>query len=136
MEVAAAERLTESCPGLIVAGAYSPPFGFEKNKEEVSKINQMLLESNADILFVGVGSPKQDFFVEENMATYKIPITFPVGSMIDIVGGRVKLEWFYRFCQEPKRLFRRYFVESWKIIGYYWAFRRSESHILHRRSQR
>lgn len=134
METAAADNLRQRYPGLKIAGAYSPPFGFEKDQIELTKINDMLRMSHADILFVGLGSPKQDYFIEENIDNYKIPITFPTGSAIDIIGGRVKrapkwmtrigLEWFYRFCQEPQRLFRRYFIDSWKIIKYIYIFRR------------
>ena len=127
-EKIAADNLRTDYPGLAVAGAYSPPYGFEKDSKEIEKINGILRESGADILFIGLGSPKQDYFMEENLALYNIPITFPTGSAIDMISGRVKvppkwvcdigMAWFYRFCQEPRRLFKRYFIDSWKIIGY------------------
>ena len=49
-------------------GSYSPPFGFQKDKNEMVKIVHMLRESKADMLFVGMGSPKQDIFIYENIA--------------------------------------------------------------------
>lgn len=132
----AVDNLRKDNPSLKVAGTYSPPFGFENDEQEMLKINTMLKESKADLLFVGLGSPKQDIFIEENKDFYQIPLSFSIGIAIDYIGGNIKraprwmsnigLEWFYRFCQEPKRLFNRYFVESWRIIKYYREFIRSE----------
>lgn len=132
----AADKLRKDCPGLQVVGTYSPPFGFEKDESEMKHINTMLLESNADMLFVGMGSPKQDIFIFENMNLYKIPISFSMGAAIDFIGGSVKrapkwmsdigLEWFHRFCQDPKRLFKRYFVDDMRILTYYRKFKQEE----------
>lgn len=125
-------KIKKICPDLEVSGIYSPPFGFEKDPQELDKINEMLKRSKADLLYVGLGSPKQDFFIDDNKDTYQIPLSFSVGIAIDYIGGNIKraplwmqnlgLEWFYRFCQEPKRLFKRYFIDSWKIIKYYKEF--------------
>lgn len=135
----AADNLKKMIPNLHVAGTYSPPFGFEKDGAELRKINRMLKESSADLLFVGLGSPKQDYFIDENKYFYQIPLSFSVGIAIDYFAGRVKraplwmnkagLEWFYRFCQEPKRLFKRYFVDSWRIIRYYIDFVRQRQNM-------
>lgn len=130
----AAEKLQEKNPGLIVAGTYSPPLGFENDKEELEYINQMLLESQADMLFVGMGVPKQDIFVYENMHKYKIPTSFSIGGTIDFIAGKQKrapkwvnkigMEWFYRFLCNPKRMFKRYFIDDIKIIKLYWKYRK------------
>lgn len=132
----AVSNLRKKLPQLQVAGTYSPPFGFEKDKTEMVKINTMLRESGADLLFVGLGSPKQDIFIEENKDTYQISLSFSIGIAIDYLADRIKkapkwmsnigLEWFYRFCQEPKRLFRRYFIDSWKIVRYYREFKKNQ----------
>jgi len=108
--------------------------GFEKDPEEMQKIINMLKDSHADLLYVGLGSPKQDFFIDDKKFEYQIPLSFSVGIAIDYLGGNIKrapvwvqnigFEWFYRFCQEPKRLFKRYFVDSWKMIGYYRDFKK------------
>lgn len=132
---AAARKLKTMSPQLQVCGIYSPPFGFEKDEAELAKINDMLKSSGADLLFVGLGSPKQDIFIGENKDIYQIPLSFSIGIAIDYFAGRVKkapdwmnrigLEWFYRFCQEPKRLFKRYFIDSWKVIGYFISFKKT-----------
>lgn len=132
----AVERLQRENPQLIVAGVYSPPFGFEKDEAEINTINTMLKNSRADILFVGLGSPKQDIFIDDNKEIYQIPLSFSIGIAIDYLAGTIKqppkwmrdvgLAWFYRFCSEPKRLFHRYFVESWKVIGYYREYRKKK----------
>ena len=132
----AAKNLERTYPGLECVGTYSPPFGFEKDEEEMKKIVSMLKESGADQLFVGMGSPKQDIFIYENMKEYDIPVSFSMGAAIDFIGGSVKrapkwmsehgLEWFYRFMQNPKRLFKRYFVDDVRIIRYYRRFRKKE----------
>ena len=132
----AAENLENEYPGLQCVGTYSPPFGFEKDPEEMKKIVKMLKNSGADQLFVGMGSPKQDIFIYENMKKYDIPVSYSMGAALDFIGGSVKrapkwmsdhgLEWFHRFIQNPKRLYKRYFVDDIKIFKYYRQFRREE----------
>lgn len=122
----AAQSMQEKNPGLKIAGTYSPPIGFEKDPEEVERINKMLLDSKADMLFVGMGVPKQDIFIYENMQKYRIPMSFSIGGTIDFIAGvqkrapkwvnRIGFEWFYRFLQEPRRMFRRYFIDDLQIL--------------------
>ena len=129
----AVSKLREKFPSLKVAGVYSPPLGFEKDQEEINRINQMLLVSHADMLFVGMGVPKQDAFIYENMNIYKIPMSFSIGGTIDFIAGEQKrsprwmsdcgLEWFYRFLCEPKRFFKRYFIDDVKICKLVWKYR-------------
>ena len=113
----AAENLEKTYPGIKIAGTYSPPFGFEKNRDEVNKINRMLSSSHADILILGLGVPKQELFGYENMKEYKIPVTVNAGATIDFIAGNKKrapkwmvdngLEWLYRVIQEPRRVGKR-----------------------------
>ena len=124
--VKAAKELVRKYKELKIAGTYSPPFGFEKNEEEIEHINNLLRESKADILIVGLSAPKQEIFVYNNMINYQIPISISLGAAIDFYAGNIKrapewvnkcgLEWLYRFFKEPKRLFRRYFVDDIKIF--------------------
>lgn len=124
----AVENLRKESPQLKVAGTYSPPFGFERDEMEIAKINELLKASQADLLFVGLGSPKQDIFIDENKDVYQIPLSLSIGIAIDYLGGSIEptpkwardhgLAWFFRFIQEPRRLFKRYFVEGWKVMGY------------------
>lgn len=132
----AAKELEKMYPGLQCVGTYSPPFGFEKDEKEMNKIISMLKESNADQLFVGMGSPKQDIFIYENMDKYQIPVSYSMGAAIDFIAGNVKrapkwmsdvgLEWFHRMLQNPKRLVKRYLVDDLKIIKYYMKFKKYE----------
>lgn len=129
----AAEILKSQYPGLQVVGTYSPPIGFEKDEAELKKINTMLRASDADMLFVGMGVPKQDIFIYENMHKYQIPMSFSIGGTIDFIAGtqkrapkwisKIGFEWLYRFFQNPKRLFRRYFIDDVKIFGLIWKYR-------------
>lgn len=130
----AIKNIKQKCPNLKVAGFYAPPYGFETNAGEMHKINSMLQNSNADILFVGLGSPKQDIFIEENKDVYQIPLSIPIGSGIDITGdiyrraprwiSNIGLEWLYRCFQEPTRLFKRYIHVLFKIGKYYRQYKK------------
>ena len=131
----AAERLTERFPRLRVVGTYAPPFGFEKDQEELEKINGMLLKARPDILIVCLGCPKQEKFIYENRMRYDVPISVCAGATVDFLAGNVKrcpvwmsrcgLEWFYRFLQEPRRLFRRYFIDDMQILRLLFKYRKS-----------
>lgn len=132
----AAKNLEKAYPGLQCVGTYSPPFGFEKDKEEMNKIVNMLKDSGADQLFVGMGSPKQDVFIYENMHKYRIPVSYSMGAAVDFIGGSVKrapkwmsdhgLEWLHRMLQNPKRLVKRYLVDDMRIFKYYREFKKKE----------
>lgn len=130
----AAKRLKKRYHGLKIAGTYSPPLGFEKDKKEINHINQILANSGADLLFVGMGVPKQDIFIYENMDKYKIPMSFSIGASIDFAAGNVKrapkwmrrsgLEWLFRIIQDPKRMFKRYIIDDMKIFKLAWKYRK------------
>ena len=98
---------------------------FEKEDEE--QIAIQIAESGADILFVAITSPKKEIF----LTTYKkqlqnVNLIMGVGGSFDVISGKVKraplwmqdvgLEWFYRFLQEPRRMWKRYLVGNSKFI--------------------
>lgn len=122
----AAKNLMKKYPGLNVVGTYSPPFGFEKNEQEMNKIKTQIQEVHPDILIVGLGCPKQEKFMYYHCKELGVPVSFGLGASIDFEAGNIKrapkwmsnhgLEWLYRFSKEPKRLFKRYFVDDLKII--------------------
>lgn len=122
----AAKNLMKKYPGLHVVGTYSPPFGFEKNEQEMNKIKTQIQAVHPDILIVGLGCPKQEKFMYYHCKELGVPISFGLGASIDFEAGNIKrapkwmsnhgLEWLYRFSKEPKRLFKRYFVDDLKII--------------------
>ncbi|KRF38009.1 WecB/TagA/CpsF family glycosyltransferase [Paenibacillus sp. Soil787] len=109
-------------PNLNIVGCYSPSYGFEKKKEENEQIVQMLIDTQPDIVFVGVGAPKQEKWIYQNYLQYKVPISIGVGATFDFISGTVKrapnimqktgFEWFWRLAQEPRRLWKRYLVHD------------------------
>ncbi len=123
----ATERIQEKYPKLKIVDSYSPPYGFEKDKKQLGAVNERIKKSGADILIVFLGCPKQEKFIAKNKDKYCVPISFTMGGCVDFIGGGVKrapqwmqdkgLEWFYRFLQEPKRMFKRYFVDDMRIFG-------------------
>lgn len=112
---------------LDIVDSYSPPFGFENNKEQLKATNERIKASGADILIVFLGCPKQEMFIARNKELYKVPISITMGGCVDFIAGGVKrapkwmqdigFEWFYRFLQEPGRMFKRYFVDDIRIFG-------------------
>ncbi|WP_448573986.1 WecB/TagA/CpsF family glycosyltransferase [Trichothermofontia sp.] len=115
----------------IIVGAHSPSFGFEKNEAECDFLIDLVNQSGATVLAVGVGAPKQEIFIH----TYRhrmpqIKIFLAIGATIDFEAGNVKrspkwmseigLEWLYRLLAEPKRLWKRYLVDNppflWLIL--------------------
>ena len=126
----AMKRINEKLGCNIVIGAHSPSFGFEKNQEECRKVIDMVNASNATVLVVGVGAPKQEKWIAKYR--YDMPgikLFMALGATIDFEAGvkkrapliwqKMSLEWLYRFLCDPKRLFRRYFVDD---IKFFWHF--------------
>lgn len=119
-------RLEEQYPDIKIVGTYAPPFGFEHNENELTKINQMISEKNPDLLIACFGCPKQEKWIYENYKKYNAKISICAGATVDFLAGNVNraprwmsehgLEWFYRFLQEPKRMFKRYFIDDVKIL--------------------
>jgi N-acetylglucosaminyldiphosphoundecaprenol N-acetyl-beta-D-mannosaminyltransferase len=110
-------------PGLTVAGYRN---GYWRPEEEAAVVEHVKA-AGADLLFVAISSPKKEQFLGRYQAEMQIPFAMGVGGTFDVAVGRVKrapvwmqnagLEWFYRFLQEPRRMFRRYFVEDMAFFG-------------------
>lgn len=123
----AAENLAKRYKGLQVVGTYSPPYGFEKNPEEMDKIKGMIKEAKPHILIVGLGCPKQEKFMYHHCEELGVPISFGLGASFDFEAGNIKraprwmadhgLEWLFRITQDPKRMAKRYLVDDRKILG-------------------
>lgn len=119
------KKLETKYPGLNIAGYYSPPFR-PLTKEEDRRIIQMINDSKADIVWVGLGAPKQEQWIAEHLGKIKSPVMVAVGAVFDFFSGNVKqapqwmqkvgLEWFFRFCVEPHRLWRRYIYNNPKFM--------------------
>lgn len=122
----AKKNLEDKLPGIKIVGTYSPPFGFEKSQEETDKINALITEANPDILLACLGCPKQEKFIYANIDRYSAKVSICAGATVDFLAGNIKrapkwmsnhgLEWLYRFFKEPKRLFKRYFIDDMKIF--------------------
>lgn len=122
----AKKNLEEQYPAIRIVGTYAPPFGFEKDQAELDKINQMISEKTPDLLIACFGCPKQEKFIYRNIDKYDAKVSVCAGATVDFLAGNVKrapkwmsehgLEWFYRFLKEPKRMFKRYFVDDLKIL--------------------
>lgn len=122
----AKKKLEEKHPEIKVVGTYAPPFGFEKDEKELDKINTMISEAHPDLLIACFGCPKQEKWIYENYQKYDAKVSVCAGATVDFLAGNVNrapkwmsehgFEWFYRFLQEPKRMFKRYFVDDVKIL--------------------
>lgn len=130
----AAENLTAKYPGLQVVGTYSPPVGFEDNKEQMAQIEEMIKAAAPHILVVGLGCPKQERFIFNNKDRLGVPISLGLGASLDFEAGSIKrapkwmsdhgLEWLYRAVSEPKRLAKRYIVDAVEIAPIVWKYRK------------
>lgn len=108
----------ELFPTIRIAGFRNGYFSNEEEEEVVNRIRK----SNADILFVGMGTPMKEKFVKRNLIKMNIPVVHGVGGSLDVVAGYVKraplwmqkwgLEWLYRFWREPGRMWKRYLATN------------------------
>jgi N-acetylglucosaminyldiphosphoundecaprenol N-acetyl-beta-D-mannosaminyltransferase len=121
------ERLKEEYSGLIINGSLSPPFR-QLTEEEDNKIVEKINQSNSDIVWVGLGSPKQDLWMYEHRGRINAPVMIGVGAAFDFLAGTKPqapiwvrnsgFEWLFRLVTEPKRLWRRYLVDCPLFIVY------------------
>lgn len=127
-------KLEAQFPGLRVAGVYAPPLGFEKDEAELEKVRRIISDASPDIVLTCFGCPKQEKWIYENYRAIDARVFLCAGATVDFLAGNVKrapkwissigMEWFYRFLKEPKRLFKRYFVDDMKIIGLIFKYRK------------
>lgn len=126
----AMKRINEKMGREMVVGAYSPSYGFEKKQEENEHIYRIINESGANVVLVGVGCPKQEKWIDKHKAQMPaVDIWMALGATIDFEAGNVKrapmfwrkiyMEWFYRFLQEPRRMYKRYFVDDPIFFWYF-----------------
>ena len=114
-----AAKLTERFPGLEIVGTYTPPFR-PLTRDEEQELEQMVEEAQPDILWVGLGSPKQEKFMAQFCGKLDVKLMVGVGAAFDIHSGAVKeapqwlknmgLQWLHRLVLEPRRLWRRYSI--------------------------
>lgn len=118
-------RLRERFPDLQVAGVYTPPFRPLTPAEEQA-VTERINASGADLVWVGLGTPKQDYFVARFRPLLEAPVLLAVGAAFDFHAGRVRqaprwmqrsgLEWLFRLTQDPRRLWKRYVVGNPRFV--------------------
>ena len=118
----AADILRQRNPDIQIAGFYCPPFGFEKNPAEMAKIIQQLEAARPDIVYVALGSPKQEMLIDRIKSHLPSAWWIGVGVSFSFLTGAVTraprwmqktgIEWAHRMFQEPGKLLRRYLIEG------------------------
>lgn len=121
------QKLKEKYPKLNIVGMYSPPFR-ELTEEEDRKIVDEINNLNPDIIWVGLGAPKQEIWMYEHLNKISCSIMFGVGAAFNFHAGLIKrapkwmqktgLEWLYRLLKEPRRLWKRYLSTNLLFIWY------------------
>ena len=121
-----AEKLRENFPDLRLAGVLSPPFR-PLSSEEDEAILQTINESNADVVWVGLGMPKQEHWISEHRGRLNVTVAVGVGAAFKLLGGSVSrsprwlgnagFEWLWRLVQEPRRVWRRVFIDAPQFIA-------------------
>ena len=110
-------------PPLAIVGIRN---GYWNGEQEEAAVVEQIRASGADLLFVAISSPKKEQFLGRYQAAMRIPFAMGVGGTFDVAIGKVKraplwmqkagLEWCFRFLQEPRRMFRRYFIDDMAFI--------------------
>jgi N-acetylglucosaminyldiphosphoundecaprenol N-acetyl-beta-D-mannosaminyltransferase len=118
-------RLRAQFPDLEISH-YSPPFRPLLEMDD-TEIIRRIRAAKPDLLFVAFGCPKAEKWLATHYAELGVPVAIGVGATIDFLAGRVKraplwmqrggVEWIYRLCQEPRRLFKRYATDLWYFGG-------------------
>lgn len=123
----AQEKINQKVGRDIIVDTYSPPLGFEQDQRECQKILELIRSTGANVLALGLGTPKQEKWIVKYRQYLKtIDIVLAIGATIDFEAGHkprspkwmsdVGLEWFYRLICEPRRLWRRYLIECLPFV--------------------
>jgi N-acetylglucosaminyldiphosphoundecaprenol N-acetyl-beta-D-mannosaminyltransferase len=126
-----AESLRRQVPGIQVVGTETPPFT-PLTDEHLTGLAARVRDAGATILWIGLGTPRQDYVVHRLATRLEMPIV-PVGAAFDFWSGTVKeaprliqgsgLEWLYRLAAEPRRLWRRYLIGNPRFLLSAWRHR-------------
>lgn len=118
----AVKNLKTRYPNVNIVGFHHGYFDIYNNKNVVKDIK----EKKPDVLFVGMSSPLKENFIANNLKEINVPVCMALGGGIDIMADKCQLapvwvsemglEWFYRFIQEPRRMWKRYLVTNTKFI--------------------
>lgn len=121
------EVFTARFPNVAIAGSYSPPFG-EWPVDEFDRICDLIRAARANLIWVGLGCPKQEQWIAAHKDRLPPGVYFGIGAAFAFHAGEVRqapalvqrlgLEWLYRVCMEPRRLFRRYLTYNSLFLYY------------------
>lgn len=121
------DSVKSKCPSINIAGAYSPPFG-TWSAEEISLMIQKISDSGANVVWVGLGCPKQEKWIADNLPQLPPGVYMAVGAAFAFYTGKVKrapiwmqklgMEWCHRILSEPRRLWKRYVVYNSLFLYY------------------
>ena len=128
--------LRQRYPKAQIAGVYAPPFCPLTAEEDVRVVEE-INSSRADVLWVGLGCPKQELWMFEHANRLQVPVMLGVGQAFDILAGVKKraphwmcalgLEWLYRLISEPRRLWKRYLLNNpWFV----WLYLREQAGLI------
>jgi N-acetylglucosaminyldiphosphoundecaprenol N-acetyl-beta-D-mannosaminyltransferase len=131
-----AEKLKEKYPDMIVAGSYCPPFRALTDKEE-TQVKTMIEDSKADLLWVGLGGPKQEIWMSKHLNQIDVPVMLGVGAAFDFHSGnrpwapkiirKLGLEWLFRAVSGGRKTFFRnmrcIFIVLMKLIALFIKYR-------------
>jgi N-acetylglucosaminyldiphosphoundecaprenol N-acetyl-beta-D-mannosaminyltransferase len=124
-----AVRLRERFPGIQIVGTYAPPFR-PLTQDEDSKIIEMINAAKPDIVWIGLGAAKEEYWAASHMGKLAAAVLVGVGAAFDFHAGvkpqaprwmmRLGLEWLFRMLSEPRRLGPRYLKDNpvfiWNIV--------------------
>ena len=121
------KNLEKNYPGIQIVGMYSPPFRPLTEDEDQAICNE-INEKHPDFLWVGIGAPKQELWMQAHQEKIHNTVMFGVGAGFNFFAGtldkapewmeKASLEWLFRLCKEPKRLWRRYILGGFKYLYY------------------
>jgi N-acetylglucosaminyldiphosphoundecaprenol N-acetyl-beta-D-mannosaminyltransferase len=128
-----AERLCAKYPGLEIAGVDCPPVGFDKDPEQSAAVIGRITSAAPDFLFVGLGAPKQEIWINQYADKLPVKTLIGVGGSFEMLSGELPrapkwmqqagLEWLFRLGLEPGRLWKRYLIGNlhfMQIVAFQW----------------
>jgi N-acetylglucosaminyldiphosphoundecaprenol N-acetyl-beta-D-mannosaminyltransferase len=123
--VALASAMRARFPGLEVVGTYAPPFRPPTADEDAAAV-ALIGAATPDVLWIGLGSPKQDLWAASHAEHLQLPVVLAVGAAFDFNSGQLRraprwmrragLEWLFRLAMEPSRLWRRYLTTNLRFL--------------------
>jgi N-acetylglucosaminyldiphosphoundecaprenol N-acetyl-beta-D-mannosaminyltransferase len=129
-----AQHLTARFPGLQIAGTHSPPYFEGRNPEAEAAMVALVREAHPDMLFVAMGTPKQERWIYNHLDALGVPVCIGVGGVFNFITGRIPraphllqhlgLEWLFRLALEPRRLWRRYLIDDTRALAQALAYSR------------